>query len=154
MSVLAHEMALSPQSRGRWTTKPLEDKCLYKKNLSKVLVLAKKNPQNRHNFSGPMLSPRQPFKKGFLLTMTRQSYGASGVEVHVGRAHGWSVFTRFQTHIGRTQAPKPQRVLGFDPLPFLGSRIWTPQPKLGLNFQPPLGEPKPPTQSLVWGSKR
>ena len=47
--------------------------------------------------------------------MTRQSYGASGVGVHVGRAHGWSVFTHFQTHIGGTQAPKPKQVLGFDP---------------------------------------
>ena len=85
-------------------------------------------PGSFRNFSGISSGKSQPYwgwgpKKGFLLTMTRQSYGASGVEIHVGRAHGWSVFTRFQTHIGGTQARKPQRVLGFDPLPFLGSRI-------------------------------
>ena len=40
------------------------------------------------------------FPHGNPLTMTRQSYGASGVGNHVGSAHGWSVFTHFPTHIG------------------------------------------------------
>ena len=79
------------------------------KNSRRSLFWQKKNPQNRHSFSGPILSPRQPFKRGFSLTMTRQSYGASGVGIHVGRAHGWSVFTHFPAHIG---GPNPQTSAG------------------------------------------
>ena len=40
---------------------------LPKKTSRRSLFWQKKNPQNRHSFSGPMLFPQQPFKKGFLV---------------------------------------------------------------------------------------
>ena len=39
------KMATFSKNRGPYATKPLENKCFCKKNLSKVLVLAKENPQ-------------------------------------------------------------------------------------------------------------
>ena len=47
----------------------------------------------------------------------------------------------FQTHVGGTQAPKPQRVLGFDPLPFLGSN---PATQAGSKFPAPVGGTEAP----------
>ena len=84
-----------------------------KKNSRRSLLWQKKNPQNRHSFSGPMLSPQQPFKRGFLLTMTRKFYGTSGVGIHVGRGRMGGASSRAsKPTLGGLKPPNLSRFLG------------------------------------------